>query len=374
MKRSHTIAIIVSLLLVALLNVDTILSLITVRKYCLITECVIENISNRDLFITPSSILNFYLIPTIEGWQKVEKIKVVVNGKALQKYSIKEVDGNKIIEFPLFRLKPGEKLNVTVFQEVTVYRFVFPGFKREVRGLSNGFQHPLPSSKFTKLNNFYKKGNFSKVVQLIEKVYGDDKEILLHCIELILNKIKYSNSSYGITPPAATLERGYGSCGDISALLVAMLRAKHIPAYICFSYVYEEGLKVSERTPVLSVEYRNLGPHAFVMVYLDSVGWVPVDIVIHAGNRPQDCVESAGININERLIVYGRAIEMDPNIFLIIAPEDGTKVSVTYEGVPMPIEIDYTKIFYSLMMGVLIGYIVYLVLESESSYKSFLEK
>jgi len=377
MKRGLVFAIVISLLVTVLLNADIVLSLITTKRYCFVTKCIIENVSGRELMVSPSNIMNFYLIPTIEGWQEVKKVEVLINGKRLDtvEYSVKEIDGNKIIKFPVFQIKPGEKLNVTVVQEVVVYRLVFPEFKREVRGLSRGFQDPKPSVEFAKLNKFYKKGDFNKVIELAENVNGDsDKDILINCIKIILSRIKYSNSSYGIAPPALTLERGYGSCGDISALLVAMLRIKNIPAYICFSYVYEEGLKVSERTPVLSVEYRNLGPHAFVMAYLSSIGWVPVDIVIHAGNRPQDCIESAGINVNERLVVYGKAVGMDPNIFLIIAPEDGTKVSVLYEGLSVATEVDSTKVFYSIMMGVLIGYIVYLVLESESNYKNILEK
>jgi len=371
MKRSILLSILIPLLLVVALNMDIIVEELTVREYRVITRCVIENTGFTEIGVNPSDIVNFYLIPNISGWQYVEEVLVYINGKLADKnkYYIDEVDGNKLLKFHSpFRLDVGGKLNVTLVQKVVVYRLVFSGVKRVPRGLKGGLKEPMPTEDYLMLKGFYRKGDFSKVVETAEKMEGSGFDVLLNILKFICSRIKYSNSSYGIAPPAETLERGYGSCGDISALTVALLRLKEIPAFIYFCYVYEEGLNFYEKSPILTINYSNIGPHAFAMAYLESVGWVPIDMVIHAGNRPIDCIEGAGVNINDRIIVYAKAVKLDPNILLVIAPQSKTKVYVEYRAEVLPKKLDIIRVLYSLMLALLTGYIVYLAVEELEEY------
>ena len=74
-----------------------------------------------------------------------------------------------------------------------------------------------------------------------------------------------SNIEYGVIPniPEYVLDAGHGDCGQVSLLLIAMLRSVGIPARWESGWMLHPG---------------HVGLHDWGSVYYEGVGWVPLDI------------------------------------------------------------------------------------------------
>ncbi|MEM2481853.1 MAG: transglutaminase family protein [Candidatus Nezhaarchaeales archaeon] len=70
-----------------------------------------------------------------------------------------------------------------------------------------------------------------------------------------------------------------GDCDDMSRVLVELLSTYNIPAVISIGYVYVSNFNFT--VPIENVTYRyvNCGPHAFVMAYIPSEGWLSLDFL-----------------------------------------------------------------------------------------------
>ncbi len=77
------------------------------------------------------------------------------------------------------------------------------------------------------------------------------------------------------------LERREGDCDDMSRILLSLLWYYGVPAKIQYGYVY---LKFDYVTDVYGslTRFINAGPHAYVVVYVPTVGWVSVDLLAWA--------------------------------------------------------------------------------------------
>lgn len=98
------------------------------------------------------------------------------------------------------------------------------------------------------------------VLKIADKISGETREEILQNIYVFLqNNIKYT-----ITPnlgAKGTLQKRIGKCTDYSAAMVALCRAKNIPARIVSGDVFD----------------KTVGAHAWVEVYYDEYGWVTYD-------------------------------------------------------------------------------------------------
>ena len=89
---------------------------------------------------------------------------------------------------------------------------------------------------------------------------------------LALSAWVYQHMRYqpGITQPATTaaeaLTLGQGVCQDYAHILLALCRAAHIPARYVNGFIEGEG-----------------ATHAWVEVYLDGLGWIPVEVTGSGG-------------------------------------------------------------------------------------------
>jgi len=92
--------------------------------------------------------------------------------------------------------------------------------------------------------------------------------------------IKY-NASAIPRPLEEVLERREGDCDDMSRILLSLLWHYGIPAKIQYGYVY---LKFDYVTNVYGslTRFINAGPHAYVVIYVPTVGWVSVDLLAWA--------------------------------------------------------------------------------------------
>jgi hypothetical protein len=117
-----------------------------------------------------------------------------------------------------------------------------------------------------------------KIIEVANKIRGEKTsiaEIIAATYDFVVGKIDYDYLSYNlmengqVIPPQSaveTLEKGSGICGDYSRLLIALLRAQHIPARMVVGAV-DVDQKVGEETPF----------HAWVQAYIPTVGFIDID-------------------------------------------------------------------------------------------------
>jgi transglutaminase-like putative cysteine protease len=102
---------------------------------------------------------------------------------------------------------------------------------------------------------------------IVEAAYGvggeGDLEITRGIFDYVLLRMEYSEYDPGEVGAAEALVRGRGDCTEFSDLMVAMCRARGIPAKTIEGYI------VDDRAA--------LYVHNWVEVYLEQFGWVPFD-------------------------------------------------------------------------------------------------
>ena len=103
------------------------------------------------------------------------------------------------------------------------------------------------------------------IINIANKIKGENKEkIIENTYKYILNHMEYKITNETIPSAKKALQRGYGQCSDNSAVMVAILRAKNIPARIAAGNIARE--------------HNTL--HNWVEVYFDEYGWVTYDPTI----------------------------------------------------------------------------------------------
>ncbi|MEO3993163.1 MAG: transglutaminase family protein [Desulfurococcaceae archaeon TW002] len=92
--------------------------------------------------------------------------------------------------------------------------------------------------------------------------------------------IKYNASSIPRSLDEV-LEKREGDCDDKSRILLSMLWHYGVPAKIQYGYVYLKFDYVADVYGSLT-RFINAGPHAYVVIYVPTVGWVSVDFLAWA--------------------------------------------------------------------------------------------
>jgi transglutaminase-like putative cysteine protease len=78
------------------------------------------------------------------------------------------------------------------------------------------------------------------------------------------------------------IESRRGDCDDMSRILVELLNAYGIPAVVAGGYTYIRGLNLTQPMENVTYKYVNGGPHAFVMAYVPSEGWISLDLLAYS--------------------------------------------------------------------------------------------
>ncbi len=126
---------------------------------------------------------------------------------------------------------------------------------------------------------FKAKPEFMKYLQPERKIESNDPDIIALAKEVTRESKSaweatvavadwvYKNIRYEITGAGAleTLKTKQGDCGPHTFLTIALCRAVGIPARMVGGFMYAQG---------------KFGQHYWVEVYLDKVGWIPVDATV----------------------------------------------------------------------------------------------
>lgn len=330
----------VFILILIMANGSLIVSLTRV-KYSLTISFLLENVGDSTITYNIGCLgPKVYLIPTIEGWQELADIIVLVNGHREEYVISTDGDGNTLVKLRNNMLiRRGESVNITVIQEIWVYWSLMGlGFirKRAVLPQSLSFsisEVPSNMSKYAYLNekwSWWLKGENKeffeeKLHEILSRANTKDLAEVIRRISLWVNTyVEDEQTSDNVKTPIETLHKMKGTCMDQAFLISAALRYYRIPAVIAYSIVYREGTyKINLSN--YEEEYVNVYPHAFVMCWAPTVGWFPIDTAYNA----QDPIGGAAINVFDNVIILAKMVESNPVEFLSYPlPSDNVNLKV----------------------------------------------
>ncbi len=119
-----------------------------------------------------------------------------------------------------------------------------------------------------------------KETRLIAIAGESDMDLAYRAIEWIANHMKGDWIPGTSDDPLETARRGWGHCGPISNLFIAICRANGIPARTA------GGRFLSENPPLDWQEYKDpLQDHCKTEFYAKGIGWIPCDPALSLGSK-----------------------------------------------------------------------------------------
>jgi len=340
MSKINILMIILLLIPLLLVTVPILLeSKLTLYEYR--SVFIFENKGDEIVNVGLGRNIKEFVALNIAGWQKLEKIAIYANGKDItHQCKIVEYKGSFIIETPLYELKPGETVNITVLQFIsanwaegglTLNRKFRTLSMLEKRELTNSFN----GTPLTYLTGFWvregENSSWSAVIELSESLGRNVSSVpeYVHAVAKWVDEhIIYDKETFQIKYPSKTLYEKRGACGDRAALVTALLRLKGIPSFMCLSIVYEEGVLINESTESLSLSYRNAALHVFSMA-CEGETCVPIDTTVKMNYGESPYVDGAGVNISDRVLILAKMIGEDPNDYLTITlPSNSLRLTI----------------------------------------------
>ncbi|HMF14567.1 MAG TPA: transglutaminase domain-containing protein [Gemmataceae bacterium] len=251
--RLHRLAVVVFVLGVAYQNVAGDQTALAPADGCRVSFTVTYRITGRQG--TEKAVLTAPVPKSIDGRQKIVSVK----------YSTKperewEEKGVKYVRFVLN--KPTGLQVVTLDVEAELYRYDLEVAGRRRRGeLENRDQLKtwLKSEKFVEVDA-------KEIQQAAKSIFGADEiDTIRNIMAFVHAKVRYTGYDADDHGALWALQNGRGDCTEFCDLLVALCRAKNIPARIWDGYSVDDIAK------------GDTVKHSRVEVYTRKYGWVPFD-------------------------------------------------------------------------------------------------
>ncbi len=249
--------------------------------------------------------------PQLDVRQKTIEYNVYVNGEPAE-YTVKRVMGGLNMQAVLKKdvvIEPGKSVNVTVEYKVELLP---PPPNITVNDIVDAPWSNVSSLKYyenltspTILWNYSNPLVKLYVETLWEQSNHNLGEYLLNAIRWITNNIEYQSRIPARHPVEVLVERR-GDCDDQANLLITLLRAKGIPAYMEAGLIYIPGFDSSAKFEnTIEFHVVNAGPHGWVKAYVPGTGWIPIDLTFAytATNRPIDHINYGAYKMNDVIII-----------------------------------------------------------------------
>ncbi|RLG61299.1 hypothetical protein DRN86_00225 [Candidatus Geothermarchaeota archaeon] len=259
----------------------------------LIEEVFIEN--DGDKHYPLRKLINLSLCPNSTS-QISSLRRVLVDGDEVKWGEVKiDEDENPYVEIDISRLYlgPGENISLRVETRIRIFRRALHG---PVLSVNNSLElEDIPSplrEKYTRKTGLFQVNN-EKLREIALNLKGNTTnvlEIVLKFLNWTEYHIKYPFEVSGElrlpSYPNETLEAMIGDCDDQSNLLVTLCRIAGIPAITQVGYIFEPDRSFSGQfSGRYRVTLRNVGAHAWALVYIPPWGWIPVDPTFFKGAK-----------------------------------------------------------------------------------------
>lgn len=161
---------------------------------------------------------------------------------------------------------PTEGLRITISGSAAIHRYDLVTAKMMGRPAeATSLDRYLVDEEFLEKDSY-------KVEQIAEEIEGEnDLEVVENIFRLIIDEFSYREITSGYGGAEDALRRGGGRCVDYADAMVALCRAKEIPARTAYGIIVDESMQDEEFLEHL---------HMWVEVYLQEYGWVPFDPTI----------------------------------------------------------------------------------------------
>ncbi len=249
--------------------------------------------------------------PQLDVRQKTLEYHVYINGRPAN-YTVQKIMGGLGMQAILKDdavVEPGSSINLTVEYKVELFP---PPPNITVNDIVSAPWSNVTSLKYyenlthqTVLWNYTNPLVKLYVDALWEQSNGNLGEYLLNAIRWITHNIEYKSRIPARHPVEVLVERK-GDCDDQANLLITLLRAKGIPAYMEAGLIYIPGFdSTAEFENTIKFRVVNAGPHGWVKAYVPSIGWIPIDLTFAytATNRPIDHINYGAYKMNDLIII-----------------------------------------------------------------------
>jgi hypothetical protein len=168
---------------------------------------------------------------------------------------------NRYVEF-IFT-EPATDIVVSISGEVELFGYdLSSAMEMENPGGENVLNSYLVSEKYLE------KGS-PEIRAVAESIEGaEETDTVEGLFDYVVDNISYTGYNPGEVGAEEAIERGGGDCSEFADILVALCRAKEIPAKTTDGFIVQE-----------TVEGQDISTtkHSWVEVYLEEYGWVPFD-------------------------------------------------------------------------------------------------
>jgi transglutaminase-like putative cysteine protease len=200
-------------------------------------------------------ILTTLLPQTIPGRQRVLAVKY-----SRRPEKVFEKNDNKYAVFVIEDVSKPVEIAITIDAEIYRYNIMIASKNDTASRTQDASLRPwLVDERYLELN----------AAEIQEAAKGIDGKDELDTVKKIMAFVQRTVKTSGYDPEdrgaLRTLREKKGDCGDFTDLVVALCRAKGIPARVCTGYV----------TYPVSKDYVNR--HAWVEAYTKQLGWIPFD-------------------------------------------------------------------------------------------------
>jgi transglutaminase-like putative cysteine protease len=202
----------------------------------------------------PPKVLFRTLVPeSIAGKQKILDVTYSMTPR-----KVMSRPPNKYAEF--FFNNPGKDLTVTMDVKAELYNYDL----NEAKKLK---EKPAPEPQEELEKYLVAEKYIEKDDPLIHRIAGgisatSDLMTTRKIYEYVIDNMKYSGYSKDDRGALYAAKNNRGDCSEYAYLMIALCRAKNIPARFVMGY---------------TSEYKETPKHSWVEVYLEEMGWVPFD-------------------------------------------------------------------------------------------------
>jgi len=316
------------MLILTFLARDIALNTVGYRYELLVT---IENLSSKTQLLPREA--KMILPPDIPGWQRVATINVEVNGTPTDYVISYDYDRNVLIS-PITpsKILPHSQVSIKYEVVIKVARNSFFIRKKPmhideidyIKDPKRELIRPLGEWDWSK-NNDHK---WKRLKDLAMALKGsNDLETVFNVAEWVVNNIKYVETET-VLPPHTVYEKRIGDCADQSTFIVTLLRMLGIPSLIALGLVYSPLADYSVHEYHLGLIRKGFNLHAFVLAYVNNIGWIPIDTTAYIGKDNHAFTKGALIVSTDRVIIGGFIIGSNPNEYETFKAYNSLKLNV----------------------------------------------
>lgn len=189
---------------------------------------------------------------TIEDRQTITKLQFVP-----QPNNILIDGGTKYAEYEF--INPKNNFTLTIKGEATLLKYDLK--KAMAKDNSNIYYNP--NIVYYTRPERYIESNDTGIKQIAASINGKNEiDTVTQIYKFVINTLDYDTYNPKDVGAALALKRKQGDCSEYSDLMIALCRAKKIPAKVVIGYTTYDPVTLK---------------HAWVEVYLKDIGWVPFD-------------------------------------------------------------------------------------------------